>query len=211
MVAMTSNVHVLQHPLARVLLTSLRDKATRPDHFRVALQRLAALLFVEASRDVQVATIQVTTPLTVTDGAALARPIVLVPVLRAGLGLIDGILDLVPDAVVAHIGIARDEETALPQPYYAKLPGLLSNADVFLLDPMLATGGSAIEAANQLKQAGVQGLRFACVVSCPVGIAAFQAAHPDVPVFTAAIDERLNERNYIVPGLGDAGDRYFGT
>jgi uracil phosphoribosyltransferase len=169
------------------------------------------LLFVEASRDVEVEAIQVTTPLTVTEGAALARPIVLVPVLRAGLGLIDGILDLVPDAVVAHIGIARDEETALPQPYYAKLPGLLGNADVFLLDPMLATGGSAIEAANQLKQAGVKGLRFACVVSCPVGIAAFQAAHPDVPVFTAAIDERLNERNYIVPGLGDAGDRYFGT
>jgi uracil phosphoribosyltransferase len=208
---MSANVHVLEHPLARVLLTSLRDTATRPDHFRVALQRLAALLFVEACRDIQVATIQVTTPLTVTDGAALARPIVLVPVLRAGLGLIDGILDLVPDAVVAHIGIARDEETALPQPYYAKLPALLSNADVFLLDPMLATGGSAIEAANQLKQAGVQGLRFTCVVSCPVGIAAFQSAHPDVPVFTAAIDERLNERNYIVPGLGDAGDRYFGT
>jgi len=208
---MSANVHVLEHPLARVLLTSLRDTATRPDHFRVALQRLAALLFVEACRDIQVAIIQVTTPLTVTDGAALARPIVLVPVLRAGLGLIDGILDLVPDAVVAHIGIARDEETALPQPYYAKLPALLSNADVFLLDPMLATGGSAIEAANQLKQAGVQGLRFSCVVSCPVGIAAFQSAHPDVPVFTAAIDERLNERNYIVPGLGDAGDRYFGT
>lgn len=206
-----SAVHVLSHPLAQVLITQLRDVETPSDRFRTAMQRLAALLFMDASREVQVESTQVVTPLTTTSGARLARPIVLVPVLRAGLGLVDGILNLVPDAVVAHIGIARDEATARPHPYYAKLPSLLSNADVFLLDPMLATGGSAIEAARQLKEAGTKALRLVGVVACPQGLHAFHAAHPDVPVHTATVDEGLNDRSYIVPGLGDAGDRYFGT
>lgn len=204
-------VHVLSHPLAQVLMTQLRDASTPSDRFRIAMQRLAALLFMDASKEVAVQTADVTTPLMVTQGARLARPIVLVPVLRAGLGLVDGILHLVPDAVVAHIGIARDEQTARPHSYYAKLPSLLSNADVFLLDPMLATGGSAIEAARQLKAAGTSALRLVGVVACPQGINAFHSAHPDVPVHTVAIDQGLNDRNYIIPGLGDAGDRYFGT
>jgi len=204
-------VHVLSHPLAQVLMTQLRDVSTPSDRFRIAMQRLAALLFMDASREIKVEATDVTTPLTVTQGAKLARPVVLVPVLRAGLGLVDGILHLVPDAVVAHIGIARDEATARPTSYYAKLPSLLSNADVFLLDPMLATGGSAVEAAQQLKAAGTRTLRLVGVVACPQGLSTFHAAHPDVPVHTASIDEGLNDRSYIIPGLGDAGDRYFGT
>jgi uracil phosphoribosyltransferase len=208
---MSDSLHVLNHPLARVLITQIRDKDTPSDRFRVAMQRLAALLFMEASRPIQTESVQVETPLTVTEGARLARPVVLVPVLRAGLGLVDGILHLVPDAVVAHIGIARDEATAQPHSYYAKLPSLLANADVFLLDPMLATGGSAIEAARQLKAAGTKNLTLVGVVACPQGVEAFQSAHPDVPLHTAAVDSHLNERSYIVPGLGDAGDRYFGT
>ncbi len=205
------DVHVLTHPLAQVLMTQLRDAATPSDRFRIAMQRLAALLFMEASREIKVEATEVTTPLTTAKGAKLARPVVLVPVLRAGLGLVDGILHLVPDAVVAHIGIARDEATARPHSYYAKLPSLLSNADVFLLDPMLATGGSAVEAAQQLKAAGTRTLRLVGVVACPQGLSAFHAAHPDVPIHTAAIDAGLNDRSYILPGLGDAGDRYFGT
>ena len=208
---MSDQVHVLDHPLARVLVTQLRDQDTPSDRFRVAMQRLAALLFMDASRHIQTQSISVQTPITSTQGDKLARPVVLVPVLRAGLGLGDGILHLVPDAVVAHIGIARDEATAKPHSYYAKLPSLLSNADVFLLDPMLATGGSAIEAARQLKEAGTKSLRLVGVVACPQGIDAFCQAHPDVPLHTAAVDSHLNDRSYIVPGLGDAGDRYFGT
>jgi uracil phosphoribosyltransferase len=136
---------------------------------------------------------------------------VFVPILRAGLGLLDGILPLVPDASVAHVGIKRNEETALPQSYYANLPANLASADVFLLDPMLATGGSACEGLRQLKEAGALRITMICVVSCPEGLAALEHAHPDVPVFTASIDDGLNEKCYIVPGLGDAGDRYFGT
>ncbi len=206
-----SHVHVLDHPIAKVCLTQLRDQSTTPERFRVAMQRLSALVFSEASRNIELTSISVQTPITATTGSAFAKPVVLVPILRAGLGMVDGILSLVPDAVVAHIGICRDEETAKPQSYYAKLPALLSNAEVFLLDPMLATGGSAIEAANQLKAAGANHIRLVGIIACPEGVAAFQAAHPDVPVHTSAIDERLNDRSYIVPGLGDAGDRYFGT
>ncbi len=208
---MSAQVQVLDHPLAKVLVTQLRSVETTTDGFREAMQRIAALLFMDASREIKTVAKQVQTPLTVTDGAEFAQPIVLVPILRAGLGLVDGILHLVPNAVVAHIGIARDEATAQPQSYYAKLPALLSHATVFLLDPMLATGGSAVEAARQLKAAGTVDLRLVGVVSCPAGISAFHAAHPDVPIHTAAIDDCLNERSYIVPGLGDAGDRYFGT
>ena len=203
--------HLLEHALARVHLTALRDQSTQTDLFRWHLSRLAGLLFSEAARNVETDEIEVQTPLSITTGYRVSRPIVLAPILRAGLGLVDGILPLVPQAVVAHIGIARNEETAQPESYYAKLPAALATAEVFLLDPMLATGGSAVEAARQLKAAGATRLRLVCVVSAPAGIAAFQAAHPDVPIFTAAVDEGLNDRSYIVPGLGDAGDRYFGT
>jgi len=169
------------------------------------------MLFLEATKDLPLREIDVRTPITQTTGAALARPVVFVPILRAGLGLLDGILPLVPEATVAHVGIKRDEETALPQSYYANLPANLASADVFLLDPMLATGGSACEAVRQLQAAGATRIAMICVVSCPEGLAAMERAHPDVPVITAAIDQGLNDKCYIVPGLGDAGDRYFGT
>ena len=204
-------VHLLNHSLAKVHLTALRDEKTATEKFRWHLSRLAGLLFAEAARELETEEIVVRTPIAKTAGHRIRRTVVLAPILRAGLGLVDGILPLVPDVVVAHIGICRDEKTALPQSYYAKLPATLADAEVFLLDPMLATGGSAVEAARQLRAAGADRLRLVCVVSAPEGIAAFQAAHPDVPIFTSAIDEGLNERCYIVPGLGDAGDRYFGT
>lgn len=205
------DLHVLTHPIAQVCLTQLRDQSTRSEQFRTAMQRLSALVFAEASSGVSLQSIDVQTPIVATKGFKLARPVILVPILRAGLGMIDGILSLVPDAVVAHVGIARDEETAQPHSYYAKLPQVLASGEVFLLDPMLATGGSAVEATRQLKGAGVKNLRLVGIVACPQGIAAFQHAHPDVPIYTAAVDEGLNDRSYIVPGLGDAGDRYFGT
>lgn len=203
--------HVLDHPIAKVCVTQLRDESTSSERFRVAMQRLSALVFGEASNNIPLRIIPVQTPLTQAEGHAFARPVVLVPILRAGLGMVDGILSLVPDAIVAHLGICRDEETAKPQSYYAKLPPLLNSAEVFLLDPMLATGGSAVEAARQLKAAGAIRIRLVGVIAAPEGVAAFEAVHPDVPIYTAALDERLNDRSYIVPGLGDAGDRYFGT
>jgi uracil phosphoribosyltransferase len=202
---------VVTHPLAQRHLTVMRDAGTPPHLFRRHLNLLGRMLFLEATRDLPVETIRVQTPITETKGVKLARPMVFVPILRAGLGLLDGILSLVPDATVAHVGIKRNEETALPQPYYANLPPVIAEAEVFLLDPMLATGGSAVEAVHQVKAAGAARITMLCVVSCPEGIAALSKAHPDVKIVTAAIDDGLNERSYIVPGLGDAGDRYFGT
>jgi uracil phosphoribosyltransferase len=205
------NPVLVSHPLARIHLTALREATTPPARFRWHLHRLAEILFWQASADLDTAAVRVQTPLAETEGASFARPVVLVPILRAGLGLEEAVLPLVPEAVVAHLGIARDESTAKPVSYYAKLPPVLAEADVFLLDPMLATGGSAVCALNRLKAAGARRLRLVCVVSCPDGLAAVAAAHPEVPIFTAAVDAGLNERFYIVPGLGDAGDRCFGT
>lgn len=206
-----SGLTVLDHPLVRVELSVLRSVETGTDRFRSSLNRLAELLFMEATRHFETVPVKVTTPLVETTGVVLARTVVLVPILRAGLGLLDGILDLLPGAVVAHLGIARNEETACPEPYYAKLPASLPEAEVMVLDPMLATGGSACEALRQLKAAGATRLTLVTVLSCPQGVAAVSEAHPDVRIITGVVDEGLNERNYIVPGLGDAGDRYFGT
>lgn len=202
---------VVKHPLAQCHLASIRAKETPPDQFRRHLNLLARMLFLEATKDLPLCEMVIETPIMQTRGARLARPMVFVPILRAGLGLLDGILPLIPEATVAHVGIKRNEETALPQPYYANLPSNLAAADVFLLDPMLATGGSACEAARQLKAAGATRISMICVVSCPEGLLAMEHAHPDVPIVTAAVDEGLNHKCYIVPGLGDAGDRYFGT
>lgn len=202
---------IVSHPLAQIHLTELRRSSTEPARFRWHLHRLAEILFVEASRSLETESVRVQTPLTETEGVAFKRPFVLVPILRAGLGLQEAILPLVPEAVVAHIGIARDEATALPVPYYAKLPACLPEADVFLLDPMLATGGSACSAAARLKESGATRITLVGVVSCPQGLQAMASQHPDIPVVTAAVDEGLNENFYIVPGLGDAGDRCFGT
>ncbi len=207
----TPQLTVLDHPLVRVELTQLRNVQTTTAGFRASLNRIAELLFMEATRLFETAPVQVTTPLQETEGAVLARQVVLVPILRAGLGLLDGMLDLLPGAVVAHLGIARNEETACPEPYYSKLPSCLAEAEVLVLDPMLATGGSAAEALRQLKLAGACRLTLVTVLSSPKGLSTVQAAHPDVRIVTGVIDQGLNAKNYIVPGLGDAGDRYFGT
>jgi uracil phosphoribosyltransferase len=175
------------------------------------MNRLAEVLFLEASEDLGTEIVSVESPLAKVEGVRLEKPLVLCPILRAGLGLAEGISPLVPEARVAHIGLARDEETAKATCYYAKFPPNLGDAEVFLLDPMLATGGSAVAAADQLKAAGARNLRFICVVGCQQGVEAFHDAHPEVPITTAAIDPGLNLQSYIVPGLGDAGDRYFGT
>ncbi len=204
-------LHLVKHPIAQVCLAQLRHVGTDAEGFRRAMQRLGGILFIEASAGLGTKRTEVQTPLAMAPALALAKPVVLVPILRAGLGIIDGVLDLAPGAIVAHLGICRDEATAKPQRYYSKLPAVVADADVFLLDPMLATGGSAIEAVNQLKEVGATSIRLVCVVACPEGIAAFHSAHPDVPLWVAAIDQGLNENAYIVPGLGDAGDRYFGT
>jgi len=195
----------------RVKVTQLRDARTGSVDFRARLNELATLMVFEATRDLATKPIRVRTPLAETEGAVLARPIVVAPILRAGLGLVEGMLDLLPDVSVAHIGMFRNEETRLPESYYFKAPAHLADADVILVDPMLATGGSATSAVSRLKDAGAKSIRFVCLVSCQAGVKQLRAAHPDVPIFTAALDPELNARAYIVPGLGDAGDRCFGT
>ena len=202
---------IVSHPLAQVHLTAMRAAATPSAEFRWHLQRLAEILFVEAARNLDTESVPIRTPLAATRGTRLVRPIVLAPILRAGLGLQQAIHPLVPEAAVAYVGIRRDEATAQPLPYYANLPAGLEAADVFVLDPMLATGGTSCLAVQQLKQAGACRLHFVCVVATPAGLASLQQAHPEVRVVTAAVDEGLNDQSYIVPGLGDAGDRLFGT
>jgi uracil phosphoribosyltransferase len=202
---------IVDHPLVATGLSILRAKTTTPDLFRRHLQEIAILLFVEASRGLGLASIEVETPLASCAGAVLARPIVLVPILRAGLGMLDGIIRVVPDAGIGHIGLYRDAETLRPVSYYDRLPINIAAAEVLLLDPMLATGHTACEAASILRAQGALSIQFLCVLACPPGLQQFQSEHPDVPITTAAVDPELNEFGYIVPGLGDAGDRYFGT
>jgi uracil phosphoribosyltransferase len=204
-------VIIIDHPLVRVKLTQLRDAQTGSVDFRARLNELATLMVFESTRDLATKPIRVRTPLAETEGAALVRPIVIAPILRAGLGLVEGMLDLLPDVSVAHIGMFRNEETRRPESYYFKAPPHLADADVLLVDPMLATGWSATAAVTQLKEAGASSIRFVCLVCCPAGVTQLRGAHPDVQIFTAALDPDLDARAYIVPGLGDAGDRYFGT
>ena len=205
------NVRVLDHALAAASLSIVRAKQTTPDIFRKHLQELSILLFVEASRSWGTKVVDVETPLAACAGAILARPIVLVPILRAGLGMFDGIQRIAPDAAIGHIGLYRDPATLRPVSYYDKVPVNVAEAEVLLLDPMLATGNSACAAASILKGHGARNIEFLCVVACPAGIEKFHEQHPDVPIITAAIDPELDDHSYIVPGLGDAGDRYFGT
>ncbi len=204
-------VTVVNHPLIRVKLTRLRDRDTASEEFRRELQELATLMAFEVARDFQTEPKPVLTPLGECGGCVLARPVIVAPILRAGLSFVDGMLNVLSDASVGHIGLFRDEETLRPVSYYFKLPSHLADAEVLVVDPMLATGWSATAAITQLKESGARHLRFVCLVSCPAGLSQLRGAHPDVPVFTAAVDPELNERGYIVPGLGDAGDRYFGT
>ena len=202
---------VIEHPLVQVKLTQLRDVQTGSNDFRARVSELAMLMVFEATRDLRTHPQTVKTPLAEHQGCALARPIVVAPILRAGLGMLEGMLQLLPDVSVAHIGMFRDETTHRPKTYYFKAPSHVADADVIVVDPMLATGWSATGAIAQLKKSGAREVRFVCLVSCQQGLDQLRSAHPDVPIYTAAIDPVLNERAYIVPGLGDAGDRYFGT
>ncbi|MBC8332943.1 MAG: uracil phosphoribosyltransferase [Anaerolineae bacterium] len=206
-----SNVFASTHPLVAHKITRMRDQYTLSKKFRELVREVAALMAYEATADLQVATRTVQTPLEQTQGYELKEPIGLIPILRAGLGMVEGIWELMPSAEVWHIGLYRDERTLKPVAYYNKLPIAPTVSVCLILDPMLATGGSAIATVDILKEWGVNKIKFVGILAAPEGIAALQAAHPDVPIHIAAIDNHLNEHGYIVPGLGDAGDRQFGT
>lgn len=204
------SLHVLQHPLAAHVMTHLRDKTTRPATFRTLAYQIGQLLAIEATRDLATKEKPIETPLEPFTGQVLARSLVIVPILRAGLGMMQPFLDLFPDVSVGYVGLERDHETAVARSYYCKLPPL-AGTRVLVVDPMLATGGSAANALSVVKEAGAKELSFVCIVSSPEGVETVQSAHPDVPIFTAAHDRGLNDRKYILPGLGDFGDRLYGT
>ncbi|MDQ5947929.1 MAG: Uracil phosphoribosyltransferase, partial [Pseudomonadota bacterium] len=200
------NIHVISHPLVQHKLTIMRDKETGTKAFRELTHELSQLLGYEAMRNIRTELIDIETPVAKTKSPVLAgRKLALIPILRAGLAMADAIADFVPNAKIGHIGMYRDPETHLPIEYYCKLPSDIEVRDVFVLDPMLATGGSAILAIDALKARGASNIKFVCILAAPEGIAKVQAAHPDVAIYTASIDEKLNDHQYIVPGLGDAG------
>ena len=203
--------HLVRHPLAELKVTALRDKTTPAPDFRRLLQELSQLVAYEALRDFEVKECRVETPLGTAKGARPSRPLVLVPVLRAGLAMADGILRIFPSAAVGHIGMFRNEETLEPVSYYFRLPPGAAGAHVLLLDPMLATGNSLAAAAARLKKEGIPRMTCACIVASRQGVARLREAQPDMPIYGAALDEELDNRGYITPGLGDAGDRIFGT
>jgi uracil phosphoribosyltransferase len=205
------NFVLIDHPLIKRDVTILRDQTTGPELFRAALHRISNILAVEISRSFSISETTVETPLERTSGFKLVQEIVLVPVLRAGLGMVSGFLEIIPDAKAGHIGLQRDELTLLPVEYYYKTPRNISTSVVILLDPMLATGGSSSAAIKYLKDKGARNLVFACLVASPEGISKLHEDHPEVKIFGAALDRELNNKGYILPGLGDAGDRTFGT
>ncbi|HOG00604.1 MAG TPA: uracil phosphoribosyltransferase [Clostridia bacterium] len=206
------NVNVISHPLVQHKLSFLRDKHTGSKEFRELVEELAMLLTYEATRDLPLAETQVETPIcTATTKVLAGKKLGIVPILRAGLGMVDGMLNLIPAAKVGHIGLYRDPETLSPVDYYCKLPPDVQERDIIIVDPMLATGGSAVEAITIVKSAGCKSIRLVNLIAAPEGIEAVHKAHPDVDIYIAAVDERLNSHGYIVPGLGDAGDRLFGT
>lgn len=206
-----ANLRIFDHPLIQWKLTRLRDVNTGTEDFRRLLNQIAGLMVFQVSRDFSTAQRTVTTPMEETTGAVSAQPVTLVPILRAGVGMTDGIVALMPEARVGHIGVYRDESSLQPVAYYAKFPPDMADGPVLLVDPMLATGGSAVHAASELKARGCRDIRFVCLVAAPEGVQTMFEKHPDVTVFTAALDRGLNEKGYIMPGLGDAGDRIFGT
>ena len=209
---MPANVHVFDHPLVQHKLTLLRKKETSTTSFRRLLNEIGSLMAYEVTRTMPMHEVMIETPLeTMRSKLIDGKKLVFVPILRAGMGLLDGFLTVVPGARVGHIGLYRDPKTLVAVEYYFKMPGGMSERDAVVLDPMLATGNSAIAAVERLKEARPRSIRFVCLVSCPEGIRNFQSAHPDVPVYTASIDRELNDHGYILPGLGDAGDRIFGT
>lgn len=204
-------LHLLEHPLITHKLTQIRNKETGTKDFREALEEIAGLMAYEISRDLPTKEVTIETPMENCTTAELATNIVLVPILRAGLGMVDGITNLIPIAKVGHVGMYRDHDTLEPREYYAKLPPCIKTAVVMVLDPMLATGGSASATINYLKEQGATQIKLVCIVGAPEGVEAIEKDHPDVDIFLAALDSHLNEKGYIVPGLGDAGDRLFGT
>jgi len=205
-------VHVLDHPLIQHKLTYIRDINTGTKEFRELVDEVATLMAYEITRDLPLTEVEIETPVQKGPSNVLAgKKLGVIPILRAGLGMVEGILNLIPAAKVGHIGLYRDPETLLPVEYYVKLPSDISERELILVDPMLATGGSAIEAVNSLKKRGAKSIRFMCLIAAPEGVKAMTDAHPDVDIYIAALDEKLNEHGYIVPGLGDAGDRLFGT
>ena len=203
---------VIDHPLIQHKLTIIRDKNCGTKVFREVVDEIAMLMAYEVSRDMPLEDIVIETPITETTQKTLSgKKVAIIPILRAGIGMVDGILELIPAAKVGHIGLYRDEETFEPHEYFVKLPEDIYARQLFVVDPMLATGGSAIMAIDALKERGASNIKFVCLVAAPEGVKALQEAHPDIDIYTASLDEKLNEHGYIVPGLGDAGYRLFGT
>lgn len=203
---------VIDHPLIQHKLTMIREKNCGTKVFREVVNEIAMLMAYEVSRDMPLEDVVIETPMGKSTQKTLSgKKVAIIPILRAGIGMVDGILELIPAAKVGHVGLYRDEETLQPHEYFVKLPEDIASRQLFVVDPMLATGGSAIMAIDSLKERGASNIKFVCLVAVPEGVKALQEAHPDVDIFTAALDERLNEDGYIVPGLGDAGDRLFGT
>ena len=203
---------IMDHPLIQHKLTIMRDKNTGTKEFRELVGEIGMLMCYEATRDLPLKEVEIETPVAVAKTKVISgRKLAFVPILRAGLGMVDGVMRMVPAAKIGHIGMYRDPETHMPVEYYCKLPSDIGERDVIVLDPMLATGGSAIDAIAQIKSKGAKSVRFMCIIAAPAGLAALEEAHPDVQIYIGAVDEKLNEHKYIVPGLGDAGDRIFGT
>jgi uracil phosphoribosyltransferase len=207
-----SNVHLVSHPLVQHKLTLMRRKDASTNSFRRLLNEISMLMAYEVTRDMPMQDIEVETPLETMQAKVIdGKKLVLVSILRAGTGILDGMLTVVPGARVGHIGLYRDPKTLTAVEYYFKMPGEMESRDVIVVDPMLATGNSAVAAVERLKELNPKSIKFVCLLTCPEGVKTFQAAHPDVPIYTAAIDRELNSHGYILPGLGDAGDRIFGT
>lgn len=205
------NLKLIDHPIVKREITQLRNKSTTPEFFRAAVKRLSIILAIEISRNFSLEEFDVDTPLEKTKGHRLSQEIILVPILRAGLGMVNGFLEVIPDAKVGHIGMERNEKTLEPTSYYFKIPSTRGNTKIIILDPMLATGGSVTAAISKLKNSGIDNCVFASLVSAPEGIRHVWEKHPGVEIYTTALDRELNEKGYILPGLGDAGDRTFGT
>ncbi len=209
---MAGSVHVIDHPLVQHKLTLMRSKETSTSKFRALLKEISMLLGYEVCRDFPTTKVAIETPIAPMMGTALdGKKIALISILRAGNGILDGMLEILPSARVGHIGLYRDPKTLEAVEYFYKVPDNMGDRDAIVVDPMLATGNSAVAAITRIKQSGPRSIKFVCLLTCPEGVKVFHAAHPDVPVYTAAVDERLNAKSYIVPGLGDAGDRLFGT
>ena len=208
---MNANVHEMTHPLILHKISMIRDENTTVKDFRELVYEIALLMGYEATRDLKMVEAPVKTPLAETTGKFIERQVALVPILRAGLGMVDALMSLIPAAKVGHVGLYRDHETLEPKEYYCKLPPDIDKRQVIVLDPMLATGGSAAAAIDFIKQRGAKRIKLMCIIGAPEGVEAVTKAHPDVELFIGTIDEKLDEKGYIVPGLGDAGDRLFGT